>query len=139
MAIISKKPETLAAKAAESKPVEKTVAPEVVKPAAEKPAKAPKVEKKAAKAEKKVPKVKAEKAAKAPKAKAEKAPKAAKTPAVQVYVEYQGRQVSQETILSAVKADWNGAAIKSLEVYVKPEDGAAYYVVNGEGTGKVEF
>ena len=30
-------------------------------------------------------------------------------------------------------------AIKSLKIYVKPEDGAAYYVVNdGEG-GKVEL
>ena len=128
MAIINKKPETLAAKAAEAKPAEKTVekATPVTAKAAEKPAKA----------------AKAPKAVKAPKAKAEKAvkaPRAAKAPAVTLCVEHQGRQVNAEAIVAAVKADWTGEAIKTLEVYVKPEDGAVYYVVNGTGTGKVDF
>lgn len=71
----------------------------------------------------------------APKA-AEKKPAAPKIPAVKVFVEYQGRQVSQEDILTAVMAKVGKA--KTVEVYVKPEDGAAYYVADGE-TGKVEF
>ncbi len=29
--------------------------------------------------------------------------------------------------------------MKSMDLYVKPEDGAAYYVINGDVTGKVEF
>lgn len=93
--------------------------------------------KKAAKAVKEAKAPKAPKAAKEPKA--AKAPKAvkAKAPAVKVFLEYRGIQVSQEAILEAVKADWKGEAIKTLEVYVKPEDGAAYYVVNGDSTGKV--
>ena len=117
MAIVNKKAETLAAPAAD--------------PAA---AKAPekKAEKKAA-----VKKPAAPKAAKAPKA--PKLPRAAKTAKVKVFVEYQGRQVDQEALVAAAKADWTGETVKTLELYVKPEDGAVYYVVNGEGTGKVEF
>lgn len=64
---------------------------------------------------------------------------AAKDPKIKVFVEYQGRQVDQDAILKAVKADWKGESVKSLEVYVKPEDGAVYYVVNGEGAGRVDF
>ena len=72
---------------------------------------------------------------------AEKKPAAKKTttakaPAVKVFVEYQDRQVSLEEILAAVQA--NAGKAKTLEVYVKPEDGAAYYVA-GDESGKVEF
>ena len=31
------------------------------------------------------------------------------------------------------------SSIKSLEVYVKPEDMAAYYVINGKENGKIEL
>jgi len=61
-------------------------------------------------------------------------------PAVKVhmFVEYQGKQVSQDDIVAAVKADCS-ADIKSLDVYVKPEDSAVYYVANGEVEGKIAF
>lgn len=61
---------------------------------------------------------------------------APKTAAVKVVLEFQGRQVSADDILAAVMAKAGKA--KTVEVYVKPEDGAAYYVADGE-TGKVEF
>lgn len=72
---------------------------------------------------------------------AEKKPEAKKTTttkasATKVFVEYQGNQVSLEDILTAVQAAAGKA--KSLEIYVKPEDGAAYYVA-GNVEGKVEF
>ena len=72
---------------------------------------------------------------------AEKKPAAKKTttakaPAVKVFVEYQGNQVSLEEILTAVQAAAGKA--KATEIYVKPEDGAAYYVA-GKESGKVEF
>ena len=40
------------------------------------------------------------------------------------------------------KKDWTKqkhkiSEIKSIELYVKPEDYAVYYVINGEHTGKV--
>ena len=123
-----KKADTVAAKEVkESKPVEtKAVVAKAEKPAA-KPvaAKAPKAEKKPA----------AKKAATPKKPAAVKGPKAAA--AVKVVLEYRGVQVAQDDIVAAVKADWKGAAIKTLEIYVKPEDAAAYYVVNGKEGGKV--
>lgn len=61
---------------------------------------------------------------------------AAKAPAVKVFVEYQGNQVSLEDILAAVQAA--AGKTKATEIYVKPEDGAAYYVA-GKESGKVEF
>ena len=83
----------------------------------------------------------------AAKAKAEKAPvrkrtvgaRKAAAPEVKLYVQYQGKQISQEEAVEAVKAAWTGEPIKSLELYVKPEDGAIYYVINGSETGKVTF
>ena len=72
---------------------------------------------------------------------AEKKPAAKKTttakaPATKVFVEYQGHQVSLEEIIAAVQAAAGKA--KTIEVYVKPEDGAVYYVA-GDESGKVEF
>ena len=55
------------------------------------------------------------------------------------YVQYQGKQLSQEEAVEAVKAAWAGEAIQRVELYVKPEDGAIYYVINGSETGKVTF
>ncbi|MCI9187305.1 MAG: hypothetical protein HFF34_07305 [Oscillospiraceae bacterium] len=60
-------------------------------------------------------------------------------PAVASFVEFQGKQVDMEQLAASIQESWTGEAIKSLKIYVKPEDGAAYYVVNdGEG-GKVEL
>lgn len=60
-------------------------------------------------------------------------------PSVAAFVEYQGKQVDLEQLAASIQNAWTGEAIKSLKIYVKPEDGAAYYVVNdGEG-GKVEL
>lgn len=164
----TKKPEPLAAQAVveqktaskAEKPVEVSKAAE---PKAEKSAASAKTEKAAAakaKAEKAaaVAAAKAEKAAAAAKAKAEKAAAAAKAkaekaparkravgarktaaPEVKLYVQYQGKQISQEEAVEAVKAAWTGETIKTLELYVKPEDGAVYYVINGSETGKVTF
>lgn len=75
-------------------------------------------------------------AEKKPAAKKTTAAKTAKAPAVKLFVEYQGIQVSQEDIVAAVMAAAGKA--KSVEIYVKPEDGAAYYVADG-ADGKVEF
>ncbi len=85
---------------------------------------------------------KLETAAAAAKAKAEKAPvvrKRSKKAEVKLYVQYQGRETSQEELVEAVKAAWTGEEIERLELYVKPEDGAVYYVINGAHSGKVDF
>ena len=131
----NKKAEPLAAKTA-AEP--KTAAPKAEKVTATPKAAEPKAEKTTAAAA-----AKAEKAAAAAKAKAEKAPvvrkRAAKKAEVKLYVQYQGVERSQEELVEAVKAAWTGAAIETLELYVKPEDGAVYYVINGTESGKVDF
>lgn len=129
MAKITKKAEPAAVKTEELK----TVKTETVKaePVVEKK---PVTEKVAKVAEKKpAPKKTAKAAEKKPAAKKPAAPKAA---AVKVVLEYRGRQVNTEDILSAVMAKAGKA--KNVEIYVKPEDGAAYYVADGKN-GKVEF
>ena len=136
----TKKPEPLAAQAAaEQKTASKAEKPVEVSKATES-----KTEKATAAA-----KAKAEKAAAvaAAKAKAEKTTVRKRTvgarktvaPEVKLYVQYQGKQISQEEAVEAVKAAWTGETIKTLELYVKPEDGAVYYVINGSETGKVNF
>ena len=49
-----------------------------------------------------------------------------------------GKQIVAKDVLDkAVKAyaeAHKGAEIKTIEVYVKPEENVAYYVVNGEGS-----
>ena len=98
--------------------------------------------------------VKAEPAkAEAPKAEAKKAPakrgpkpkteakKAEKKEAVQnVYVQFAGKEISTTALTELVTEKWvalghRASSIKSLDLYVKPEESRAYYVINGEITG----
>ena len=97
-----------------------------------------------------------EKPAKATKAKAEKEEKAVaeKKPAAKrttkkavkttFVVQAAGKEVSMEEAVERVKEAWTAAGnkaadLKEIAVYVKPEEEAIYYVVNGDVTGKVEF
>lgn len=75
------------------------------------------------------------------KASAKRAPAAKKAaaPKVSLSLQYLGKELTQEAMVDAVKAQWAGADIKSLELYIKPEDNAVYYAVNGESTGKIEL
>lgn len=59
-------------------------------------------------------------------------------------VQAAGKEVSMEDAIAKVKEAWvaegnKEADLKEIAVYVKPEDKAIYYVVNGDVTGKVEF
>lgn len=61
-----------------------------------------------------------------------------------MFVEYQGKQVEDKAILASVKKAWTEAGnkvgdMKTVELYIKPEETAVYYVINGTETGKVEF
>ena len=79
--------------------------------------------------------------AKTRKAPAKRTPAAKKAaaPQVSLTLQYMGKELSQEDMVAAVKAQWTGEEIKTLALYVKPEDQAVYYVVNGEGSGKVDL
>ena len=57
-------------------------------------------------------------------------------------VEFNGTQRKVDEIVDKIKNEWVAAghrlsSIKSLDVYIKPEDYTAYYVINGKVTGKV--
>lgn len=61
-----------------------------------------------------------------------------------MFVEYQGTQIEDKMIIAKVKEAWLNEGhkikdIKELKLYVKPEEAAAYYVINDDITGKIEF
>ncbi|MBO5460661.1 MAG: hypothetical protein J5983_02540 [Ruminococcus sp.] len=55
------------------------------------------------------------------------------------------KEYTDKEILKMVKAVWTKemkrkvGEMKKLQVYMKPEESAAYFVINGEVTGKVEL
>ena len=63
---------------------------------------------------------------------------------VRTFVQYFGKEVEEKDMI-AVKKDWTKANgkkvgdIKDITLYVKPEEAAVYYVVNGTDSGKVAY
>ncbi len=106
-------------------------------------------------------KVAAEKVAKEAKVAAEKVAKEAKETAKEtvqkakkaatkkeikttLFVQYFGKEVAEKDMIASVKKAWTNAGnkvgdIKTITLYVNPEESAVYYVINGTETGKVEF
>lgn len=64
---------------------------------------------------------------------------------VRTFVQYLGKEVEEKDMIAAVKKDWTKANgkkvgdIKDITLYVKPEEAAVYYVVNGTDSGKVAY
>ena len=98
-------------------------------------------------AEKKATETKATEKVAATKAEAKK-PSAKKTTAkksvsieAKTVLQYAGKDVVTSDILETVKKVWvekfqgKLEEVKTIEIYVKPEENQAYYVVNGEVTG----
>lgn len=57
-----------------------------------------------------------------------------------MYMEFQGKQLDEKELVASAKKIWveNGnkaADLKSLKLYIKPEENTAYYVFNDEVTG----
>lgn len=91
--------------------------------------------------------VKAEAKAEAKKAEEPKKETAKKAPAkrtaakdikTSVVVQFAGKEVAEKDLIAAVKKAYTKKGnkvgdIKTIEIYVKPEESAAYYVVNGVG------
>lgn len=111
---------------AEKETEKTTAASKTVKKPAEKKAAAPK----------KTTAAKTPTAAKAPAAKKTPAKKA--EPKATVVIEYGENQIVAKEVLDAAtkayKANHRGVTIKTIEVYIQPENNVAYYVVNGEGS-----
>ena len=77
-------------------------------------------------------------AAKKAPAKKEEAP-AEKAVTAKLFIEFGGNKFAADEIVekckAAYKADNSRKQVRSIEVYVKPEDNKAYYVVNGKADG----
>ena len=62
-----------------------------------------------------------------------------------VYLQYLGKEINKEDILNQVKDIWTkemkqkASDLKSVTLYLKPEENAAYYVINGDVTCKVDL
>lgn len=119
-------------------PAVKAGVKETVKEAPKAEVKTEAVKAEAPKAEKKA-EVKAEPKKRGPK------PKAEKKEAVQnVYVQFAGKEILTADLAAQVTEKWvalghRASSIKELNLYVKPEDSAAYYVINGKESGKIEL
>ncbi len=56
-----------------------------------------------------------------------------------VELQYGDMAVTEEQIVSQAKKAYGGKDIKNLDIYVKPEEGKAYYVVNNDVTGSFDL
>ncbi|MDO4787685.1 MAG: DUF6465 family protein [Johnsonella sp.] len=59
-------------------------------------------------------------------------------PKTTIVIEYEGRPILAKDVvaraLKAYKKANKGAVIKKVDIYIKPEENAAYYVVNGDAS-----
>ena len=64
-------------------------------------------------------------------------------PAPEIVVQYSGGEIGTAALTEAAVAQFRAvkkrAGIKAIQLYVKPEEHAAYFVINGDFTGKVDF
>lgn len=61
-----------------------------------------------------------------------------------VYVQFGGYEAKVEGVISKAKESYvadghRASSIKSLQVYLKPEESAAYYVINDKYAGRVDL
>ena len=61
-----------------------------------------------------------------------------------LYVQFAGNEVTEADIIDKVKAAYvaeghKESAIKEINLYVKPEEYAVYYVINDKAIGKVNL
>lgn len=122
-------------------PAVKAEVKETVKEAPKAEVKAEAVKAEAPKAEKKA-EVKAAPKKRGPKPKTEKTEK--KEAVQNVYVQFAGKEILTADLVGQVTEKWvalghRASSIKELNLYVKPEDSAAYYVINGKESGKIEL
>ena len=104
------------------------------------PAPEVKDEAKTAEAVKEAPAEKAEK--KPADAAAPKAKRGPAKPKETVKIQFGGDEYDFAEIRKAVEADYKAKVqdkIKTVEIYIKPEDKAAYYVINSDFSDKIEL
>ena len=62
----------------------------------------------------------------------------------ETFIQFAGREIRESEIMEKVEEAYKAeghrlSSVRSLELYIKPEENAAYYVINGKTTGKVEL
>lgn len=78
---------------------------------------------------------------------AKRGPKPASERTVELYVQYGGKEVAYTDLVNRIKEMWKDqgkreTSLKTLNIYVKPEEYKAYYVINEEKdciTGEINF
>lgn len=63
-------------------------------------------------------------------------------PVVNIVLQYDGKSVDVEDVLKAAKENWkkdHKSDVKELHLYLKSEEGKAYYVINGQEAGSVDM
>ena len=101
----------------------------------------------AAKTEETAPAVKKTAAKKAPakKAAAKKTAAVKKEVKKTAYLQYGGKEIEMDSLYEQVKTIWTkemgkkAADLKEVKLYVKPEEFAAYYVINDDVTGSIDL
>lgn len=63
---------------------------------------------------------------------------------INITVQHMGKEVSEKEIIADVKKAFTKTGnkvgdIKSMDLYIKPEDAAVYYVINGSESGKIQL
>ena len=62
-----------------------------------------------------------------------------------MFLQFAGKEYTEKEILQKVKEIWTKnlkrkvGEMKDVKIYLKPEESAAYYVVNGHTTGRVDL
>ncbi len=75
---------------------------------------------------------------------AKRGPKPASERTVELYVQYGEKEVTYTDLVTRIKDMWKAdgkreTSLKSLNIYVKPEESKAYYVINDDITGELDF
>ena len=84
------------------------------------------------------------KSVKAP-AKAEKKAPVKKAASTEMFLQFAGKEYTDKEIFDKIKYVWSKVLknkvgdMKDVKIYLKPEESAAYYVINGDTTGKVDL
>ena len=69
--------------------------------------------------------------------------KVTRKPTKKIVLQYLGKEFDEAELTERAIAQFNsvegGVAVKTITMYLKPEDDAAYYVINDQYTGRVDF
>ena len=81
--------------------------------------------------------------AKADAVKTETKKRVTRKPTKKIVLQYLGKEFDEAELTERAIAQFNsvegGVAVKTITMYLKPEEDAAYYVINDQYTGRVDF